>query len=63
MNKLVALLVFIVVIAVLWWALTQILAVLTVPAPFATIAVVAFVVIAVLMGADYMLNGSWWWRR
>lgn len=63
MNKLVGLLVFIVVGAVLWWALTQILAVVALPAIVSTLAVVAFVVILVLMAADYLMNGTWFWTR
>lgn len=63
MNRLVSLIVFIIVVAVLWWALTTILAALGVPEPFQTIAVVAFVVIAVLSFLDYFNSGTWWFRR
>lgn len=63
MNKLVSLVVFIIVGAVLWWALNTVLGVLGLPAIFTTLAVVAFVVIAVLTIADYILNGTWFWRR
>ena len=63
MNRLLDLIVFIIVVAVLWWALTQVLAVLTVPAPFDTLAVVAFVVLAVLAIADYFRGGQWFWKR
>ncbi len=63
MNRLVDLIVFIIVVAVLWWALSTVLAALTVPAPFNTLAVVAFVVIAVLAVADYFRSGTWFWRR
>ncbi len=63
MNKLVLLIVFIIVVAVLWWALTTILAALNVPSPWDTIAVVAFVVIAVFAFIDYFTTGSWFWTR
>lgn len=63
MNKLVQLIVFVVVGAVLWWALNQVLAVLALPAIVSTLAVVAFVVILVLAIADYMTNGTWFWKR
>lgn len=63
MNKLVALIVFIVVGAVLWWALNMVLSVLALPAIVSTLAVVAFVVILVLVAADYLMNGNWFWRR
>lgn len=63
MNKLVGLIVFIVVGAVLWWALTEVLAVLALPAIVETLAIVAFVVIIVLVIADYIMSGSWFWKR
>lgn len=63
MNKLVALIVFIVVGAVLWWALKEVLGVLELSAMVNTLAVVAFVVILVLIAADYLISGSWFWRR
>lgn len=63
MGKLVGLLVLIVVGAVLWWALGQILMVLALPAAVATLINVAFVVIAVLAIADYLMNGTWFWKR
>lgn len=63
MNKLISLIVFIVVGAVLWWALTTVLGVLALPTIVSTLAVVAFVVILVLVAADYLMSGSWFWRR
>jgi hypothetical protein len=63
MNRLVDLIVFIIVVAVLWWALSTVLAALRVPAPFDTLAVVAFVVIAVLSFVNYLSAGAWWWTR
>lgn len=63
MNKLVGLIVFVIVGAVLWWALTTVLAVLAVPTLVSTLATVAFVVIAVLIFADYMMSGTWFWAR
>jgi hypothetical protein len=63
MNRLVSLLVFIVVVGILWWALTTVLVALGVPEPWQTIAVVAFVVIAVLSFLDYFSAGTWWFRR
>lgn len=63
MNKLVGIIVFIVVGGVLWWALTQVLAVMALPPIVSTLAVVAFVVVAVLMIADYIMSGSWFWKR
>lgn len=63
MNKLVTLIVFVVVIGVLWWALSQVLLAFAVPAPWNTLAVVAFVLIAVLSVADYFLSGSFFWKR
>lgn len=57
------LIVFVVLIAVLWWALSQVLMVLNVGEPFSTLAVVAFVVIAVFTIVDYFSSGSWFWRR
>ena len=63
MNKLASLIVFIIVVAVLWWALTTILAALGVPQPWDTIAVVAFVVVAVIAFADFFNSGTWFWAR
>ena len=63
MDKLVGLIVFVVVGAVLWWALTTVLGVLALPAIVSTLAVVAFVVILVLIVADYLMSGTWFWKR
>ncbi len=63
MGKLVDLIVFIVVAAVLWWALQQVLGVLALPAIASTLAVVAFVVILVLAIADFISHGTWFWKR
>ena len=63
MNKLLDLVVFIIVVCVLWWALNAVLSALGVPAPFDTLAVVAFVVIAVLAGVDYLRGGVWFFKR
>jgi uncharacterized membrane protein YwzB len=63
MNRILDLIVFIIVAAVLWWALTAVLTALAVPAPFSTLAVVAFVVLAVLSIADYFRSGTWFFRR
>lgn len=63
MNKLVDLIVFVIVVAVLWWALNTVLGVLGVPTPWSTLAVVAFVVIAVLAFADYIKSGAWFWVK
>lgn len=63
MNKIIDLIVFIIVAAVLWWALQTVLTALAVPTPFATIAVVAFVLIAVLSFLDYFRSGTWFFTR
>lgn len=63
MNKLLDLIIFIIIVAVLWWALSAVLVALNVPAPFSTLAVVAFVVIAVLAVADYLRGGNWFWKK
>lgn len=63
MGKAVDLIIFIIVVAALWWALTTILAVLAIASPFDVLAKVAFVLIAVFAGADYFRNGSWFFAR
>ena len=63
MNRLLDLIIFIIVVAVLWWALKAVLTALNVPSPFDTLAIVAFVVLAVLAGVDYLRGGTWFWRR
>lgn len=63
MNKLVELIVFVIVLAVLWWALTTVLVALAVPTPWDTIAVVTFVVVAVFAFLDYFRTGTWFWRK
>jgi hypothetical protein len=63
MNKLIDLIVFIIVVAVLWWALTTVLAAFAVPQIFVTIATVTFVLIAVISFLDYFRSGTWFWRR
>lgn len=63
MGRLLDLIIFIVVVAVLWWALSSVLAALNVPSPFDTLAVVLFVVLAVLAGVDYLRGGAWFWTR
>ena len=63
MGKLLDLIIFIIVVGVLWWALGAVLAALNVPEPFNTLAVVAFIVIAVLAAVDYLRGGTWFWRR
>lgn len=63
MNKLFELIIFIAVVAVLWWALSTVLVALAVPAPWNTLAVVAFVVIAVFSFLDHYRSGTWFWSR
>jgi hypothetical protein len=63
MNKLIDLIIFIMVVAILWWALTTILAALAVPSVFQTIAVVVFILIAVIAFLDYFRSGRWFWNR
>lgn len=63
MNRIVDLIVFIIVVAVLWWALNAVLAALAIPEPFTTIVVVVFVLISVLSFLDYFRSGTWFWRR
>lgn len=62
-NRLIDLVAFVIVVAVMWWALNAVLVALAVPAPFGTLAVVAFIVIAVLSGLDYLRAGTWFWTR
>lgn len=63
MNKLIDIIIFVVVLALLWWAFTTILGALTLPAVFETIATVVFVVAAVLAFLDYFRSGTWFWTR
>jgi uncharacterized membrane protein YwzB len=63
MGKLLDLVIFVIVVAVLWWALTAVLAALNVVEPFSTLAVVAFIVIAVFAAIDYLRGGTWFWRK
>ena len=63
MNKLLMLVVCVAIIALLWWALTVVLAAFAVPAPWSTLAVVAFVLIAAFAVLDFLNSGTWFWRR
>ena len=63
MNKLIDLIIFIVVLAVLWWALTTVLSALALPAAIETVATVLFVVVAVFAAIDYFRSGTWFWSR
>jgi len=63
MNRIVSLIFFIILVAVLWWALTTVLTVLGVPATFVTIAEVIFVLLAVFAAFDYVNSGNWFFTR
>lgn len=63
MGRLLDLIIFIIVVALLWWALTTVLVALSIQEPFVTIAVVLFIVIAVISFIDHLRTGVWFWRR
>lgn len=64
MSSLVQLIIFIILVAVCWWALKTVLPLLGFPSNVDTIIVVLFVVIAVLAAANYLWSGgNWFWRR
>lgn len=63
MNQLIALICFVVVVAVLWWALNVVLTVMAVPSAIASLVVVAFVLIAVISALSYISSGTWFWFR
>jgi len=63
MNRIVALIFFLIIFAVLWWALNTVIAALALPAIVATLATVAFVLIAVFTAYDYLTSGTFFWTR